>query len=146
MYPTVQDQVDAYIAGQSQAKRDDLIKLHGMIMRLSPSTRLWFLDGRNSEGKVVSNPNIGYGETVISYANGNVRSFYKVGLSANSSGLSIYLMNIKDRKHLSETYAASLGKAKISGYCIKIRSLSDVDVAVLEEIIANHLDGSTCAS
>ena len=36
-------------------------QLHDLILGVSPGCKLWFLDGRNAEGKVVSNPDIGYG-------------------------------------------------------------------------------------
>ena len=115
--------------------------LHRRILEISPGAKLWFLDGRNDEGKVVSNPNIGYGSETISYANGDSREFYKVGLSANTSGISVYVMGLDDRKYLSETYGPRLGKAKVTGYCIKFNSLKDVDLGVLEEVVANAMGG-----
>jgi hypothetical protein len=136
---TVQQQIDAYIAAQASPKREDLQALHDMIVGTSPNCRLWFLDGRNDEGKVVSNPNIGYGETAISRANGEAKEFYRVGLSANTTGISVYVMGLEDRKHLSETYGRRLGKAKITGYCIKFRSTKDVDIDTLAELFVDRL-------
>jgi hypothetical protein len=97
------------------------------------------LDGRNSEGRIVSNPNIGYGSTTIKYANGERREFYQVGVSANLSGISVYIMGLDDKKYLSETYGKKLGKAKITGYCIKFKSTKDVDIETIEEIIADAM-------
>jgi hypothetical protein len=136
---SVQEQIDGYIAGQSPMKRTEMQDLHRLIVGISPGCELWFLDGRNSEGKVVTNPNIGYGRQAMTYANGEARDFYKVGLSANTAGISVYIMGLEDRKHLSDTYGAALGKAKITGYCIKFRSVADVDMAVLEAIIASAM-------
>lgn len=135
----VQAQIQAYIAGQAPPKRDDLQTLHRMALGASPNCRLWFLDGRNDEGKIVSNPNIGYGVQAKRYANGDVREFYQVGLSANSTGISIYIMGLSDKKHLSQAYGPTLGKAKITGYCVTFRSLKDVNLAVVERMIADHL-------
>jgi hypothetical protein len=136
----VQEQIDRYISEQPRAKAEELQDLHQRVLRLSPKCRLWFLDGRNDEGKVVSNPNIGYGAQTSEYANGETREFYRIGLSANTTGISVYVMGLEDRTHLSQTYGAKLGKAKVTGYCIKFRSLKDIDVDVLEEIVASHLD------
>ena len=104
--------------------------LHRRILEISPDAKLWFLDGRNDDGKVVSNPNIGYGSETLSYATGDTRAFYKIGLSANTSGISVYVMGLKDKHYLSETYGSRLGKAKITGYCIRFKSVKDIDLGV----------------
>ena len=117
-------------------------ELHRRILAISPDARLWFLDGRNDAGKVVSNPNIGYGSETLRYADGSSRPFYKLGLSANTSGLSLYVMGLSDKAFLSRTYGSRLGKARITGYCISFRSLRDVDPAVLDEVVADALAGS----
>ena len=136
----VQEQIDRYIAGQAGPKGAELRDLHRRVVGLSPDCKLWFLDGRNDEGKVVSNPNIGYGSRTISYANGDQKEFYRVGLSANTTGISVYIMGVEDKGYLSKTYGDRLGKAKITGYCIKFRSVKDVDLGTLEEIIAEGLE------
>lgn len=127
----VQEQSEAYIASQPAAKQSDMRTLHGLILQTLPGCKLWFLDGKNSENKVVSNPNIGYGSYTIQYADGSTREFYQIGLSANTSGISIYVMGLKDKTYLSQTYAASLGKASVSGYCIKFKALKDINTETL---------------
>ena len=142
---SVHEQIDGYITDQTPAKSKELQDLHRRILAIAPDAKLWFLDGRNDEGKVVSNPNIGYGSETLSYANGDFREFYKIGLSANTSGLSVYVMGLKDKKYLPETYGSRLGKAKVTGYCIKFKSVKDVDLGVLEEIIASALGPASTA-
>jgi hypothetical protein len=144
---SVREQIDRYIGDQSPAKSEELRDLHRRILELSPDAKLWFLDGRDANGKVVSNPNIGYGSATLTYASGDSRAFYKVGLSANTAGLSVYVMGLKDKTYLSETYGSRLGKAKITGYCIRFRSVKDVDLGVLEEVVADAMGaGSAGAS
>ncbi|HEY2706842.1 MAG TPA: DUF1801 domain-containing protein [Caulobacteraceae bacterium] len=135
----MQAQIDGYIAGQPEPKREDLRTLHRLMLKTSPNCRLWFLDGRNEAGKVVSNPNIGYGVQTKEYASGETREFYQIGLSANTTGISIYIMGLDDKTYLSKTYGPALGKAKITGYCVKFRSLGDVNLGVIEQMVANHL-------
>jgi hypothetical protein len=142
---SVHEQIDGYIGNQSPAKSEELRDLHRRILEIAPDAKLWFLDGRNDEGKVVSNPNIGYGSETLNYANGDFREFYKIGLSANTFGLSVYVMGLKDKKYLSETYGSRLGKAKVTGYCIKFKSVKDVDLGVFEEIVANALGPESTA-
>jgi hypothetical protein len=131
----VQAQIKEYIASQPEAKRKDMQDLHKFILQVMPDCKLWFLDGKNSENKVVSNPNIGYGSYTIKYADGKTREFYQIGLSANTTGISVYIMGVKDKAYLAQTYGKKLGKASVSGYCIKFKSLKDIDLAMLEEAI-----------
>ena len=138
---SVQAQIDKYMSDLPQLKRDDIQFLHRVMLNISPDCKLWFLDGRNSEGKVVSNPNIGYGMQSMNYAGGGTREFYRIGLSANTTGISVYIMGEDDRKRLSETYGARLGKAKVTGYCVKFRGLKDINVDVLEEIFGHYMSG-----
>lgn len=135
----VQEQIEGYIADQAPSKGEELRELHRRILAISPDAKLWFLDGRNDSGKVVSNPNIGYGSEELRYATGDSRTFYKVGLSANTSGISLYVMGLSDKTHLSETYGSRLGKAKVTGYCISFKSVKDVDLRVIEEVVADAL-------
>lgn len=137
----VVEQINQYISSHPEAKRSDLQVLHQRIMDIMPACKLWFLDGKNSEGKVVSNPNIGYGTQMMKYADGSTKEFYQIGLSANITGISVYIMGIKDRKYLSQTFALSLGKASVTGYCIKFKSLKDIKIEVLEAAILAGVEG-----
>ncbi len=131
----IQEQISAYINSLPQSKSSEMQELHNRILKIMPASRLWYMDGKNSDGKVVSNPNIGYGSCNLKYADGTSREFYQIGISANSSGISVYIMGISDKTFLSKTYGLKIGKASISGYCIKFRKLSDIDMGVLEEAI-----------
>jgi len=129
----VQEQISEYLASQPEAKRGEMEQLHGRILALMPGCRLWFLDGRDEKGKVVSNPNIGYGAQTTRYANGKTREFYQIGMSGNTTGISVYVMGLKDRKLLAREFGERLGKATVTGYCIHFKRLAEIDVAVLLE-------------
>lgn len=137
---TVEEQIEGYIASQTGAKRSDLSSLHTLTLQSSPGVQLWFLDGKNEEGKVVSNPNIGYGLYTIKYADGSTRDFYQVGLSANTAGISVYILGLADKAYLAKTFGEKLGKATITGYCIKFKSLEDVNIDVLLAAIRYGLE------
>jgi hypothetical protein len=113
--------------------------LHDMILKLMPGCRLRFLDGRDESGRTVANPNIGYGSLTIAYADGRTREFYQIGLSANATGISVYVMGLDDKKYLAETYGGELGKASVTGYCIKFRTLRNVNLSVLEAAIRDGI-------
>jgi hypothetical protein len=128
----VHEQIKEYIATQAEPKRSDMQELHHIILELIPESRLWFLDGKDEKGRTVSNPNIGYGLQTIKYADGKTREFYQIGISANTTGISVYILGIKDKKYLVQTYGKELGKASVTGYCIKFRTLKDVNSDILE--------------
>jgi len=107
-----------------------------------PKCRLWFLDGKDDKGRTVANPNIGYGLQTLRYADGSEREFYQIGLSANTAGISVYILGVKDKKILAKMYGKKLGKASVTGYCIKFKRLADIDVDVLESAI-HHGVGQT---
>lgn len=127
----IPEQIKEHIAGQTEPKRGEMKELHQRIPKIMPACKLWFLDGKNSEGRNVSNPNIGYGFYTMKYADKTTREFYQIGLSANTSGISVYVMGIKDKKYLAETFGKNPGKASVSGYCIKFKTLKDINIEIL---------------
>src|SRR5215471_17046706 len=131
----VQEQIHKYITSQPEPKRSDMQALHGIILEVMPACKLWFLDGKNSENKTVSNPNIGYGLHTIKYADGTTREFYQIGLSTNKTGISVYILGIEDKKYLAEAYGKELGKASVTGYCIRFKTLKDINIEILEAAI-----------
>lgn len=132
---TIQDQIKEYIKSQPESKRDDMQKLHHLILEIMPDCKLWFLDGKDNEGKIVSNPNIGYGFYTISYADSTTKDFYRIGISANTTGISVYIMGIDDKTYLAKTFGEKIGKAKVTGYCIKFKALKDIHIEVLKAAI-----------
>ena len=136
----VQKQIDEYVAGQPEPKRSELQELHRVILDIKPECKLWFLDGKNSEGKIVSNPNIGYGSRDHKYADGSISEFYQIGLTANTTGISVYVMGIKDKAYLAKTFGKTLGKASVTGYCIRFKTLKNINIDVLESAIRFGLE------
>ncbi|WP_139420111.1 DUF1801 domain-containing protein [Chryseobacterium mulctrae] len=131
----IQEQINEYITSHKEPKRSDLENLHQVILELMPKCKLWFLDGKNDENKIVSNPNIGYGIHLMKYADGKTRDFYKIGLSANTTGISVYIMGIENKKYLTNTFGEKIGKASVTSYCIKFKKLDDINIDVLKEAI-----------
>jgi len=139
----VQEQIKAYITSQPEPKRSDMQALHCLILEVRPTCKLWFLDGKNSENKTVSNPNIGYGLQTMKLAGGKTREFYQIGLSANTTGISVYILGIDDKAYLAKTYGEKLGKASVTGYCIKFKTLKDINIEMLEAAIRDRFEMQT---
>jgi hypothetical protein len=131
----IQEQINQYITSQPEPKRSDMQTLHTHILHVLPGCKVWFEDGKNSENKTVSNPNIGYGSYTIKYADGKTREFFQIGLSANKTGISVYILGLKDKTYLAQVYGKDLGKASVSGYCIRFNHLKDINIHILEEAI-----------
>jgi hypothetical protein len=136
----VKEQIKQYITSQPEPKNSDMQELHRLILQVIPKCKLWFLDGKDDNGKIVSNPNIGYGSYSIKYADGTTREFYQIGLSANTTGISVYIMGIKDKKYLANTYGKNLGKASVTGYCIKFKTIKDINVDILQEAVRDGVE------
>jgi hypothetical protein len=137
---SIAEQIDQYINSQPESKRVEMETLHQHILRLLPKCKLWFLDGKDEKGKVVSNPNIGYGLQTIQYADGKTKDFYQVGISGNTTGISVYIMGIEDKKYLPETYGKTIDKASVTGYCVKFKTLKDIHIDILEELIQDGVN------
>jgi hypothetical protein len=44
-------------------------------------------------------------------------------------------MGIQDKTYLANTFGAELGKASITGYCIKFKALKDINLKILQDAI-----------
>jgi hypothetical protein len=139
---TIEEQIAGYKDSQPEPKRSEMQALHERILQVSPGCQLWFNDGRNSEGKVVANPNIGYGFYTNKYADGSTKDFYRIGLSANTTGISVYVLGLADKTYLANTFGKTLGKASVTGYCIKFKTIKDIDIEVLLAAVRFGLESS----
>lgn len=137
---SVKQQIKEYIASQTETKALDMQYLHDLIVTMMPKCKLWYLDGKDEKGKIVSNPNIGYGAYTITYADGKTKSFYQIGISANTTGISVYVMGIDDKTYLTQTYGKTIGKATVTGYCIKFKALKDIHIDVLKAAIKDGFE------
>jgi len=128
----VTKEINQYFSTLAEPKLSEMKQVHQLIIPLIKGGKLWFEAGKDQSDKTIHNPTIGYGHQTIKYANGNTKDFFQIGLSANTTGISIYILGIKDKTYLLQTFGPSLGKAKITGYCIRFKSIKDIDLAVLE--------------
>ena len=138
----VQEQIKEYIASQPETKRKDMQQLNERLLQILPGCRLWFEDGNNSDGKTIANPNIGYGSYTIKYADGKTREFFQIGISGNKAGISVYILGLEDKTYLAQSFGKKLGKANVTGYCIKFKTLKDINPDILEEAIKYGVETS----
>ena len=121
----IKEQIKEYITSQPEPKHSDMQELHRIILQVMPACKLWFLDGKDSKNKIVSNPNIGYGFHTIKYADGKTREFYQIGISANKTGISVDILGIEDKKYLAQTYGKKLGNASVSALAVIVKTVQN---------------------
>ncbi len=137
---TTKDQIKDYISSQSEPKQSEMKTLHKLMLQWMPKCKLWFLDGKDNSGKIVTYPNVGYGSYHIKYKDGSNREFYQVGFSGVPTGISVNIMGYKDKKFLADTYGKKIGKATFSSYNIKFKSINDINLDVLEEAVRYRVE------
>ena len=78
---------------------------------------------------------VGFGMRNITYAGGRTAQWPVVAFSPRKADLTLYVSASKAPKPLLK----QLGKHKVSGSCLHIKRLSDVDVDVLARLIATSV-------
>lgn len=115
--------IESYLKGISdENKRNDALSLIAM-----------FKDITSSEPAIWGDGIIGFGNFHFKYASGREVEWFKTGFSVRKDKFTLYLM-IADLEKYSEL-TLKLGKFKASKSCIYIKSLKDIDISVLKEIV-----------
>lgn len=95
-----------------------------------------FKEVSGSRPKMWGESIVGYGKYVYARANGDVGEFMATGFSMRKSGPVVYIMpGFAGAKSLLK----KLGKHKLGKSCLYLKSLNDIDIAVLRELIAASL-------
>lgn len=115
-------------AVEPQAKRDDALVLDEMFRKVTgQAPQMW--------GPSI----IGYGQYHTTYASGRDVHWMRAGFSPRKAKHSLYLMggycdDIAASRR--DELLAKLGKYKTGKSCLYINKLADVDLAILEQLIA----------
>lgn len=127
--------IKSYLDSLPENTKEELTFFHQQVLEKYPNCRIWFLDGKDATGKVISNPNMGYGTITLPTKTNINREFYKLGISANSKGFSIYFMGLTDRNLIQKHLGHFFPNSKITGYCLNLKSIKNVELAILEKLI-----------
>ena len=60
-------------------------------------------------------------------------------MSGNKTGISVYILGLKDKNYLAKTYGKNLARASVTGYCIRFKALKDISIDTLEAAIRHGL-------
>jgi hypothetical protein len=118
--------VAAYLAAiVDPERRTDCEKLIRMMQKITQQTpRMW--------GPSI----VGFGSYHYTYASGREGDACAAGFSSRKSDISVYLTADFPEQH---ALLGRLGRHKMGKACLSIRRLADVDLAVLEELIARSV-------
>jgi len=120
------ESVEAFLnAVEHPVRREDGLRLNALFKRVTGwQPRMW--------GPTI----VGYGEYHYRYESGREGDFLATGFSPRKASQSIYIMpGYQDYSAI----LARLGKHKIGKACLYVNKLSDIDEAVLEELIITGL-------
>lgn len=129
----VETSPEEYLASLPEEVGADMTALHERIKAALPDHErcLWtgvFWGG--SEQTI-----IGYGD--MSYVRSDKKrvEWFLVGLARQKNYYSVYVNAVDGRRYLAEAYAGRLGKAKVGKSSISFRTLADIELTVLSELI-----------
>jgi hypothetical protein len=119
--------------------RGDIDQLDAAITKVMPGHARTMWEGKfwgGSDQRI-----IGYGDYSYQRSSGDTVEWFIVGLAQQKHYISVYVNAFDEDGYLVEKYADRLGKAKIGASSISFRSLDDIDVEVLLDLVekANQL-------
>lgn len=125
---TAIDPADYIAAVEPGKRREEARVLHALFQRIT-----------GEPAKMWGPSMIGYGEYRTTYASGRKVHAMRTGFSPRKAKLSLYLMGCSSDAatgHQRDALLARLGKHTTGQSCLYINKLADIDLAVLEELIA----------
>ena len=77
-------------------KQHELHEFIRMVAQVASEEKATFFDGKDNEGKVVTNTTLGFGSYLHHFSDGRVEPMYRIGISPNATGFSIYVLGLKN--------------------------------------------------
>ena len=114
-----------YIAALDEPRRTDVAALDALIREHAPGLE-----------PVVAGKMLGYGPFHYRYASGREGDTTLLGLASQKRYISLYVLCANGGRYLAESYAERLPKASVGKSCVRFARLSDVDTAVLAELVS----------
>lgn len=118
--------VEEYLDALAEPKRSEISTLHDLIVKNAPAFAL------ERAGAM-----LGYGRYHYRYESGREGTSHRIALSANKTGISLYVSAVDEGGWLAEQAKDVLGKkVSVGKSCIRMKRLADVDLGALATLIA----------
>lgn len=124
---------EEYIEMVDEPKRSELLLLHNLISKSLPNQEQWIVSGILGFGKF----------HYKGKSKGCEGEWFRVGLAANKTGMSIYMCVGDKNGYLPEQAKERIGKATVGRSCIRFKKLSDINLPVVEELLIRARDLET---
>lgn len=124
---------EEYIEMVDEPKRSELLQLHNLISKSMPNQEQWIVSGILGFGKF----------HYKGKSKGCEGEWFRVGLAANKTGMSIYMCVGDKNGYLPEQAKERIGKATVGRSCIRFKKLSDINLPVVEELLIRARDLET---
>mgnify|MGYP003476323162 CR=1 FL=1 len=122
--PTSALSPEEYIATIPESRRKDFETIHQLIQKLAPQLEPHILSGM-----------IGYGMYHYRYASGKEGDWSLICLANQKNYISLYICSVENGQYIAESYKDKLPNASIGKSCIRFKSVDDVELTILSEII-----------
>ena len=122
------------LASAPEERRPLLRKVHRAIRSAAPvlPMKVWKQKLWGGTDQTI----LGYGDFSYRNSSGKDVEWFLIGLANQKDYVSIYVNAVRDRRYLPEIYGSRLGKVKIGKAAVSFRSLEDLDLDVLGEMLA----------
>lgn len=122
------EEVSAYLEQVPQDRRADVVRTYELIKDWHPDleVKMW-----GSMGAAI----IGFGAAAYKYKSGREGKWFIIGLSARKRYNSLYIWGFEDGRYLLEAYGDKLGRVKYGKCCLNFKTLADLDLSVLREVV-----------
>jgi hypothetical protein len=124
---------EEYIAAVEEPKRSELQQLHDLIRQMLPNFEPVMISGF-----------MGYGQF---HYKGKSKAcegeWFRVGLSANKTGISLYVCCGDENGYFPEQVKDRIGKASVGKSCIRFKKLADLNMDVVKELLDKTRNANT---
>lgn len=115
----------AYLAALPEPRKTELATLDALIRETLPELAIG----------MYGSSMLGYGPFHYSSASGCNGEACRVALSSRAQYISLYCLGTDDQGHVAERYKSRLPKADIGKSCVRFKTLADVDLAVIRDLL-----------
>lgn len=124
---------DEHLAAYPDGERETMLALDRLISAALPGRSRVVWSGTFWGG--TEQHIVGYGDIVQPRPRGRDVEWFAVGLARQKNHYSLYINAIEDGTYLTASYADRLGKVKVGASSIGFKTLDDIDLRVLDELL-----------
>lgn len=115
---------EEYINSLEEPRREQIKKLHEVIIKTVPKLKPFIISGM-----------IGYGKYRYKSKSGREGDWCTIALASQKNYISIYVCAVKNGKYIAEMYKDKFPKASIGKSCIRFKKIEDLGLDVFKTVL-----------